>query len=352
VRRHIAAWIAAGTAVWLVGCGRGGPPQGVAPPGKAPYATVVARAEPVAQQRLVDGRVEAVLQATVAARTSGEVIEIVQDAGAAASKNAVVLRLRSIEQRTGLAQAQASARAASARLAEAEARYKRIANLHERKVVAQSVLDNATAQRDGARAERDAAVAARSSAQAGLGYTEVRMPFKGFVTDRLVRVGEIVSPGTPLFAAAAPDQLRVIADISPELALAVRERPKARVLLETLEWQTDNVTVYPRASDDAAAVRVRLDLASGASGLLPGMYVKVAFETGSAPRILIPRAAIVERGEVTAVYVFSPQPPGRTLLRQVRLGQVHGDRIEVLSGLVDGDQVALDPALAWRQLRP
>jgi multidrug efflux pump subunit AcrA (membrane-fusion protein) len=58
----------------------------------------------------------------------------------------------------------------------------------------------------------------------------------------------------------------------------------------------------------------------------------------------VPRTAIVERGEVTAVYVVDDK--GMAQLRQVRLGRRHEDRTEVLAGIEAGERIALDTAIA------
>jgi hypothetical protein len=60
-------------------------------------------------------------------------------------------------------------------------------------------------------------------------------------------------------------------------------------------------------------------------------------------------ASVVERGEVTGVYVFDASS-GRTSFRQVRLGRRFGHEIDVLAGLQSGDSIARDPAVALRHL--
>jgi hypothetical protein len=71
--------------------------------------------------------------------------------------------------------------------------------------------------------------------------------------------------------------------------------------------------------------------------------------TGEAQRLLVPLRSVVERGEVTALYVLNAD--GRTSLRQVRLGHRFSDSVEVLAGLGEGERVVLDPAAGMRRLQ-
>jgi hypothetical protein len=77
------------------------------------------------------------------------------------------------------------------------------------------------------------------------------------------------------------------------------------------------------------------------------MTVKVAFASGETKRLLLPLAALVQRGELVGVYVLGEQG---VALRQLRLGHRYGDRVEVLAGLDDGERIAADPAAAARWL--
>jgi hypothetical protein len=67
---------------------------------------------------------------------------------------------------------------------------------------------------------------------------------------------------------------------------------------------------------------------------------------GAGARFYVPARAVVRRAELAAVYVVGSD--GRALLRQVRLGRVLGDRVEVLAGVSAGERVALDPQVAGR----
>jgi RND family efflux transporter MFP subunit len=301
-------------------------------------------------ERELDGAVEAVNEATVSAQTSGRVVEILHDVNDVVPAGALLIRLRSTEQRSGLQQAEAARQEAIAREADAQSRYERIRAMYERKVVAKSQLDQAAAERDAAVARLAAATAALESAREGVAYTEVRAPYAGVVTARLVRVGEVVAPGTPLMSGLSLEKLRVTVDIPQSLVDAVRKQGKAAVYAGSRRIEASGVTVFPQADAATNTFRTRVELPPNTPDLYPGMYVKVGFVTGEAPRLLVARSAIVARSEVTAVYVVGGS--GQVSLRQVRTGQAFGDRVEILAGLTAGERVALDPVAALQSLAP
>jgi hypothetical protein len=78
------------------------------------------------------------------------------------------------------------------------------------------------------------------------------------------------------------------------------------------------------------------------------MYVKVGLVIGEADRLLIPASAVVERSEVTGVYVIDAN--GLVSLRYVRPGHRFADQLEILAGLTAGDRIALDPIAASAQV--
>jgi multidrug efflux pump subunit AcrA (membrane-fusion protein) len=76
------------------------------------------------------------------------------------------------------------------------------------------------------------------------------------------------------------------------------------------------------------------------------MFVKVGFVTGERDELLVPASAMVERSEVTGVYVVGAD--GRVALRQVRAGRRIDGRVEILAGLDAGEKVATDPVAALK----
>jgi RND family efflux transporter MFP subunit len=348
VVRKIAAGAAA--ALLLAACSsKPGPQAPATAPGPPLRATIVEPVQTAAEWRL-DGTVEAIDHATVAAQTSGRVAAIYYDVGSYVPAGAVIVRLRATEQHAALLQAKAALRAASARASEAETRYRRIRDMYDRQVLPKADLDRATAERDAAAAQLSAARAAVASAEEGVAYTEVRAPYAGVVTQRMVQVGETVAPGTPLMSGVSLQRLRVAVNIPQSIVGAVRRNMKAAVYADGKRIEATHVTVFPVASTPSNTFRAWLDLPEGLPGVDPGMLVRVGMVVGRRERLLVPASAIVRRSAVTAVYLV--RQGGWTSLQQVRLGEPYGDGFEVLSGLMPGDRVALDPLAAMQRLGP
>jgi len=314
------------------------------PVGHAELATVEVGTSDAPGVLVLDGVVEAIDQATLSAQTSGRVSEVLVEVDDAVRKGQVLLRLRATERVSALREARAALTAATSREAQARAQHDRIRDMYERKVVARATYDEALATRDAARAERAAASARVAAAREGVGYSEVRAPFDGVVTDKRVQPGEAVAPGAPLLALASLAATRVIADVPQSVAPALRADPRATVTAGDVEIVASSVTLYPAAQPQSGTVRARIDLPEGSPSLAPGTFAKVIVAGGDDSRMTVPRSAVVERSELRAVYVV--RPDGHVAFRQVRLGRAVADQVEVIAGLVRGERVATDPAAA------
>ncbi|TWI07963.1 efflux RND transporter periplasmic adaptor subunit [Aerolutibacter ruishenii] len=298
-----------------------------------------------------DGVVEAVQQADLTAQTAGRVTVVNVDVNARVDRGDVLLRLTAVEQQAGVNTARAQLRAAEAAAAEAEANYRRYAALASGQYVSRSQIDQARAARDSAVAARDAARAQVAQASQQTDYTVVRAPFSGIVSARRVEPGESVAPGQPLMAMYAPGALRIEVQVPQSEADAIRAAGRARVALaDGRTVDAAEVVVFPAADPATHSVSVRVTLPDLEKAPVPGVTAKVLFPIAAAVpvgTVNIPASALVQRGEVSGVYVIAGN---RIALRQVRLGQRSGERIEVLAGLKAGDVVAADPIAAVQAL--
>jgi RND family efflux transporter MFP subunit len=276
--------------------------------------------------------VEAVQQATVGAQVAGRVVEVRVDAGQVVKKGQLLMRIDARE-------ADEAARAAEAQYVNARLNYERHKSLKEQKFVSQAAVDKA-------KADFDAAAANRSASTASQSHAAIVAPINGIVARRLIELGDMATPGKPLFLIYEPGSLRVTASV-PQYRLAeMRSVRKARVEFPELgHWvEATAVTVLPTADASTHVSQVRVGLPAVPEAT-PGMFARVHFVVGQVEKLTVPAAAVLRRGEVAAVYVQLPD--GRLSLRQLRLGEAVGQgEIEVLAGLVAGDKVVTDPVKA------
>ncbi|MFP4160571.1 MAG: efflux RND transporter periplasmic adaptor subunit [Ectothiorhodospira sp.] len=313
--------------------------------------TEAARLRVLPMEQVLNGQVEAVNQATVSAQTSGRVTEVLYDVDDYVESGDLLLRLRDTEQQARLEQAEGALREARARFEEARAEYLRVMGIFERQLISRSEMDRATAALESSQARLESARAALEEAREQLEYTRVRAPYAGIVTERHVEEGETVNPGQPLMSGLSLETLRVVAQVPQRLINDVRAHEQARILLQDgRSLEAAALTFFPYADPRSATFRVRVRLPEEVPGLFPGMLVKVAFRVDEAQYLVVPASAVVQRSELSAVYVV--EEDGEIRLRQVRPGRrMNGGDVEILAGLEPGERVALDPVAAGLALK-
>ena len=310
----------------------------------AELASVGVKKQLMPEERWFDGVVQAVRQSTVSAETTGRVQKVLVDVGDSVKAGAVIIKLVSNEQQQGYNQASAALDEAQAALDLATREFARIEELYNKQLLAKADYDRSKGNLNAAKARVTSAEAAVKAANERLSYTEVRAPYSGMVSERLVEIGEAVRPGTPLMSGFDPLAYRVQTDIPQSIATLVEQQRKARAVTDSGEvFEPEKLLVFPQVDAATSTLRLRLELPRKPTDLHPGQFVKVAVVVGETERILIPQTSIVHRSEITAVYVIDKQ---QVQLRQVRLGNNFGEQVEVLSGLAVDEKIAADPVAA------
>ncbi len=332
----------------ISGCGKTEHAPTSVPPVK--FDTLLVTNTDTNHERLWDGVVDAVNKATLSAQTAGRVIALPFDVNDEIKAGDVLVRFTDIEQRASRTQTQAAFIAAQANAHEAQLGFTRAEELRAKKLIAQSIYDQALAKRDAARASLDAARAGVKASNEQVDYTVIRSPYSGIVFARHVQIGETVQPGQALISALSPAQLRIEVELPQSEILAVREKNIATIVLENGQRiAAKKMTIFPYADAATHTFKVRLDLPEMETGLRPGMTIKVGFAAGTNAGIFIPQSSIVQRGEISLIYVVDKN--NRVALRHLRLGQKNTDQIEVLAGLSAGERIAVDPLAALKHIQ-
>ena len=320
------------------------------------------------------GYVVARRMATVSAKITGKVREVMIEEGQRVEEGEVMATLDPVDadaDRTLAASQVAAARSqiggVQAQLHEAELDASRLGKLVGRQLVSKSQYDQAVAQRDALRAQlataqRNAKVASDRLAIAdnGVDNTIVRAPFAGVVTAKAAQPGEIVSPlsagggftRTGIGTIVDMDSLEVEVDVGEAFIGRVQPKMPVEATLNAYpDWKipAEVIAIIPAADRGKATVKVRIALKQKDPRIVPDMGVRVSFleaakpESANQPQgVRVPAAAIVERDGRDVAFALD-DAGSRVEQRVLKTGMAMGDDRQVLSGLVAGDAVVLDP---------
>jgi RND family efflux transporter MFP subunit len=310
-------------------------------------------------------------RATVAAKVTGRVEQVYAEEGLQVHSGQVLALLDCSQQNAALASAKTDRDATAAALSDLEVQLtnadrelQRAKSMRASGINSQEALDTAQMTVDSLRSkialtkEQTRAADARILvAKEDVENCTLRSPFDGKVVSKDAQRGEIVSPVSAGGGFTRTGVATVVDMKSLEVEVDVNESYIARVkpgqkVISTLDaypdWQIPSKvrTVIPTADRQKATVKVRVSFDKLDPRILPDMGVKVAFlgdepsktAKGEEPRAVIPRSAVRDDGGRPIVYVVKAKKLER---RAVKLGNEHGADVDVMAGLVPGDDVVV-----------
>jgi membrane fusion protein, multidrug efflux system len=207
---------------------------------------------------------------------------------------------------------------------------------------ATAMLESAKARRNQILARIEQARAEKSGADLSMDYSHVVSPGSGIVTTRTVEPGMIASPGVPLLTVEDDTAYRLEAQVPESILVSIRKGDTVRIELEAankLQVQGRISEIDPSANPATRTTIVKVDLPRNPL-LRSGLFGRALFAAGERSVISVPGALVVQRGQLSSVYVLDDK-----IVRQrlIKLGKPLGDRVEVLSGLWDGDLLIVEP---------
>jgi RND family efflux transporter MFP subunit len=302
------------------------PPSDTAPPVAVQLAPATLESHQATED--VVGTVRSKQRAVIEAKVSGRLVQYLAAPGQLVKSGELLAELDVQEIRARREQAKALLDQAQRDLARQE----------------QLITNKATSQQelDAASARAKVAVAGLSEAETMLGYARVTAPFDGVVTRKLADVGDLAMPGKPLLEIEAPTVLRFETDLPESLLNRIKLGATLAITIPSLPKPlTASVAeISPVADALSRTFLVKLDLPD-AAGLRPGQFGRVAVPVAESQLLLVPRQAVLRRGQIEAVFVVRD---GRAALRLVKTGKLLGEKLEVLSGLEPGDPVVTGDA--------
>lgn len=384
MKRKLTVMAVMSASLVLSGCGRDKGPA--AEPAITNETTNVAIVK-VTRSSIADyyeatGTVQAKTTTQVSANIMGRIVSLPVVEGETVSRGQVLVEIDNSESRAQMAKARAGLDEAQAALVEvarsadaanagvrtaeankklAETTFARYKELYDRRSAsaqefdeAQARLSAATSELERARANVQTILAKNKQINARIeqaraeianirvyeGYSKITSPVSGIVVKKFAEQGATAAPGSPLLSIEDNSQYRLEAAVDETRSKLVHIGNRVNVRIDALgsgEFFGTVAEILPTAEAASRSYTVKIDLPAN-TALRSGLYGLARFPTAQKEAITVPESAIVQRGQLTGVYVVGAD--GKVQFRIVTTGRSSEGAVEILSGVSEGDEIA------------
>ncbi len=353
-------------AMFLAGCASSQTSSKPHPPVVAGVSVETVHREPTAEYYEASGTVESATTSVLGAQISGVVRAIYVHPGDSVRRGQVLAVIDDRAVRAQLAAAQAGIEQASYGITEvkqalqaakaqrilAGLTYRRYRTLLAENSVSRAEFDQANANYKAAianqarleaqekqiQAQRRQAESEAAAARAAFSYSRIVSPINGLVTTKTVDAGTLVMPGTPILTVEDPTHYRLDASLPEKFLGLAHVGQFVGVRLHQTDFQGEIAEVVPAADPASRTFVIKIALPSNC-GCSAGDYGTAEFPVGEEKLLTVPRSAIVRRGELEGVFVIHAN--GVAEYRLVKTGRTLDHQVEILSGLVGGERIAI-----------
>lgn len=282
-------------------------------------------------------------RADLAFENGGRIATVLVDVGDRVQAGQVLARLDQEPMRLRLLQAQANERSASAQLAERRTQLRQQQAMLADGAVSQATLTGAQVAEEVAESQLRSAESDRALAERAMSRSELRAPFAGSVVARLSQPQADVTAGQAVLQLEGSGRPQVMAALPADAAKGLA--PGSLVHAQRIDAQ-DGVTLRLRSVssrlESGASLQAIFDVVDAASPLRSGDSLMLALAEGGGGLPSVPLSALVAQvhRESGAVFIYQPSA-GVVVRRELKLGAILGDRVQVASGVAPGDQVVV-----------
>lgn len=289
--------------------------------------TTVVSLQPHTADEVLPGSVKATTMVSLQSRIPAMITSINATSGTSVAKDVLLVELEANEITARRNQAQAQAEQAASDL-------ERMKSLFSKQIASKADLEQVESR-------AKASAAALQEAEIMMSYTRISAPFAGLVLRRHAEVGDLVAPGRPILDLEDPKTLRFEVEIPESLAhyAALGNSMQVQIPQAKLDQSLTISEVVPTADPISRSVLVKLALPTH-SALRSGQFGRASLSVSGATMVQIPSSAVLERGQLNAVFVSES---GQARLRLVRLGSTSATQTWIRAGLSPGEQIILNP---------
>ncbi|MFZ5996558.1 MAG: efflux RND transporter periplasmic adaptor subunit [Nitrospirota bacterium] len=218
--------------------------------------------------------------------------------------------------------------------------YQRYKKLYDGRAVSRQELDQIETGKKVAESEYERAKAMLAEIRINHGFSRITAPTSGVVTEKRIETGSMAVPGTPLLVVEDTSSYQLEAHLDESILNRISKGMPVTVIIESIGKQIEGrvVEIVPSVDPMSRTFLVKISVAGPL--LKTGLYAKARIPVGKKEAIVVPERAVVEKGQLTGVYVVDSQ--GIISYRLVRLGRNYNGVTEIVSGLNPRDSVIID----------
>jgi len=221
-----------------------------------------------------------------------------------------------------------------------ETDYKRLDTLKKTKSIADQQYDQVKSAYD----------LAKNSYQFLLENTQLKAPFSGVVSGKYFEDGEIYS-GSPIASVGKPailsivqiNELKALIGISASYFPAINKGMKADIRCDIVPdkvFKGEIFRIYPTIDNTTKTFTVEVKIQNSNLKLRPGMFSKIELNLGKGKAILVPSIALIKQTGTNDMYIYLNKN-GKATKILVKTGRMIDDKIEILDGLAEGDEIVV-----------
>jgi RND family efflux transporter MFP subunit len=218
-----------------------------------------------------------------------------------------------------------------------ESTWLRYKNLYDEKALSRQEMDQIETQKNVAQAEYERTKAMADEARTYQSFTRVTAPVSGRVSQKRIDAGSMANPSMPLLSIEQDGSFYVEAAADERLRNKIKTGMAADILWDNSTGQERGSIrqVLPAIDSLSRTFIIKVGLKERQSR--SGLFVRVRIPVGKKEVMMVPEKAIVQKGQLTGVYVVDDH--GVVTYRLIRTGMTYTAGTEIISGLAAGDKV-------------
>ncbi len=291
---------------------------------------------------VLNGIVEPERKVEIFSRLSAYVKQILKEEGQYVQENAILALLDDTEIKIGFEQAKIQLEQARLNLEEAEQNFIRNQELIKRELISEQEFQTQEAIYKQRKLDYQNRQESYKDLELQLNYTKIRSLSEGFITERLIEVGDRVNANEQVYTIEDFNPLLIRVYVPTSDAIKLEAGMHADVMTEVLQgavFKGDVKLINPRIDTQTGTVKVTVEVMDETLRLTPGMFVEVRIAIGAKENVVtIPRKAILYKQNKMYVFVMNRNQVSQ---REIQVGLTEEDFVEVTSGLNEGEIIVV-----------